>query len=85
MIICTIELKSARGEKHDRPLGVITIANDGTSDDPKYGNYKYAISHAGIYFGKRKEPFKKGKVKGFKRTLSPYRLVYRCLKDAGEV
>jgi hypothetical protein len=38
MIICTIELKSARGEKHDRPLGVITIANDGTSDDPKYVN-----------------------------------------------
>ena len=84
MIQVEIKLRSARGRKYDRILGVVVIANDGTGTAEE-GNYEFALSHAGVYFGKRKEPYKKGKVKGFKRNLSPYRLLYRVLKKAGEL
>jgi hypothetical protein len=84
MIIVTIELKSARGPEHDRTLGKITIANDGTGTE-EVGNYRYELKHAGKFYGKKKGFFKAGKVRGFRRTLSPYRLVQRVLKDAGEL
>lgn len=82
MIVVRIELESARGAARNRLLGVMTIANDGTGSK-EYGNYKYALSHAGKFIG-RKGVFKKGRITGFKRSSSPYRLVQRCLKDAGE-
>jgi hypothetical protein len=84
MIIVKIELKSARGGKRDRILGVMIISNDGTGT-VKLGNYRYTLSHAGIHFGKKKEPYKRGTIKGFRRSSSPYRLIQRCLKDAGEI
>ena len=84
MITVTIELNSAHGRHKDRTLGILVISNDDTGTS-EIGNYKWTLSHAGMYFGKRREPFKSGTVKGFKRSLSPYRLVYRCLKEAREV
>lgn len=84
MIQVTVELKSARGAHRDRPLGCLVISNDGTGT-ALLGNYKYVLSHAGDYFGKRKEPYKTGRVVGFPRRASPYRLIFRCLKDAGEM
>jgi hypothetical protein len=85
MIQVLIELHPHGDATKARPLGLMLITNDGTGD-AEYGNYRYTLSHAGKFFGgTKKEPFKQGRVKKFKRTLSPYRLVQRCLKDAGEV
>lgn len=82
MIRVTLELDvHGKGEKK-RMLAVIVIANDGTGT-AKFGNYEYALSHSGAYLGKRKEPFKKGRIEGFKRTLSPYKLLQLVLEDAG--
>jgi hypothetical protein len=84
MIEVTIRLKSARGKSRDRMLGVIVIGNDGTGTEKK-GNYNYVLSHSGNYFGKRKEPYKKGRIKGYPRKWSVYRLIQRVLRDAGEL
>lgn len=83
MIEVIIKLNVHGLRKKEKLLGFIAIAND-DKGTRKLGNYDYAISHAGIYLGKRKEPFKKGKIKNFPRHLSPYRLVARVLKDARE-
>lgn len=84
MVRVTIELDAHGLGDSVRMLGVMEIVNDGTGTG-EFGNYTYTLSHAGKFFGKRSGPFKKGRVKNFKRTLSPYRLVCRCLKDAMEV
>lgn len=84
MIKVTIELDThGKGEKV-RTIGVIVIANDATGDDT-FGNYEYALSHAGKYIHQKKGVYKKGRILRFKRTLSPYRLLQRVLKDAGEI
>ncbi len=84
MIVVKMELWPGGDKSKARPLGVIMIANDGTGD-AESGDYLVEASHAGKYFGKRKEPYKSGKVKGFLRGLSPYRLLYRALKAINEV
>lgn len=84
MIVVKIEMYPKGREEGSYPLGVMVITNDGTGTQ-EAGNYKYTISHAGVHLGKRKEPYKQGRVRGFRRTASPYRLVQRCLKDAGEI
>lgn len=82
MIKVTVELdKHGKGEEK-KVIGLIIIANDGTGTVEE-GNYAYALSHAGKHMTK-KGVFKSGKIKGFKRSLSPYRLLYRILKDAKE-
>jgi len=83
MIVVTIELWPKGNQDKSRPLGVLAIANDGTGT-PELGNYTWTLSHAGVYFGKRKEPFKKGRLRNFPRHLSPYRLISRILKEAKE-
>jgi hypothetical protein len=83
MVKVTIELLPKGEEEGKRLIGVVLIANDG-SGTVDAGNYEYALSHAGKYLGKRKEPYKKGKVRNFPRRYSPYRLIARVLKDAGE-
>jgi len=71
-------------KKRKRLLGIICIANDGTGTT-KVGNYNYAISHTGKFLFKSKTNiYKKGKVKGFPRNKSVYRLLSRIFKDAGE-
>lgn len=84
MVRVTIELLPGGFEKGKRTLGVIEIANDGTSADRRFGNYTAELSHAGMFFGKRKGPFKRAKVRGFLRSLSPYRLLCRILRAAKE-
>lgn len=82
MIKVIVELDVKGLGKKKRLLCVIVIANDGTGT-AKYGNYAYALSHSGKYLGKRKEPFKEGRVLKFNRSHSPYELISLCLKDAG--
>lgn len=78
MIVVKIEVWPMGIEERARPIGNITIANDGTGDEEK-GNYLAALSHAGFYYGKRKEPWKKGAVKDHPRKLSPYHLVHKAI------
>ncbi|HWB13318.1 MAG TPA: hypothetical protein VG826_29100 [Pirellulales bacterium] len=84
MVVVKIELWPHGDEEQKRPLGVLTIANDG-SGDARVGHYDVTASHAGAYFGRRREPYRTGKVRGFPRQLSPYRLVCRALKAIGEL
>ena len=84
MIVVTMELHPHGDKTKARPLGVIMIANDCTGDE-SLGNYEVTASHAGHFFGKRKEPYKTGKVKGFPRKWSPYKLLARALKAIGEI
>lgn len=83
MIVVRIELWPHGDESSSKPLGVLVISNDGTGNQ-QLGNYSVTASHAGDFYGKRKEPFKQGVVTGFLRHLSPYRLIYRALKAIGE-
>lgn len=83
MIVVKIELWPGGDKEKARPLGVVTLFNDGTGDRAT-GNYNVIASHAGKFFGKKKEPYKKGRVVGFLRNLSPYRLLFRALKALGE-
>jgi hypothetical protein len=84
MIVVKVELWPFGDEDKARLLGVLMIANDGTGDNKK-ASYEVQASHAGKYFGKRKEPYKTGRVEGFLRSLSPYRLIFRALKALGEI
>lgn len=85
MIRITMELLPFGFEQGKRTLGVIEVANDGTGT-AAIGNYTYRLSHAGRYYNpKTKKPYKKGWVAGHRRAASPYKLLYKVLKDAGEV
>lgn len=83
MVVVKVEIWPHGDESKARPLGVVMISNDGTGDTTK-GNYDVVASHAGKYYGKRKEPYKKAKVTGFPRTWSPYKLVAWALKALRE-
>lgn len=78
MIVVKMELWPGGDHTRARILGIIQIANDGTGD-VNFGNYTVEASHAGKYFNKRKEPYRRGRVRGFRRILSPYRLLSRAL------
>lgn len=84
MILVTMELWPSGFKTGKSMLGRIKIWNDRTGSD-KAGNYKYKISHAGKFYGKRKEPYKTGRITGFPRHWSPYKLLSWVLKDAGEL
>lgn len=83
MIVVKVELWPGGDKTRKRPLGRMKIWND-NSGTATAGNYKFELAHAGVYYGKRKGPFKTGRVRNFLRRLSPYRLIYRCLKEAEE-
>lgn len=83
MVVVRIEMWPHGDESKAYPLGAVFIANDGTGD-ASLGNYDVTAVHAGAYFGKRKEPYKTGRVVGFLRKLSPYTLVAKALKAIGE-
>jgi hypothetical protein len=83
MIVVTIELWPGGDRERKKPLGGLIIENDGTGTGG-LGNYKVYALHGGRYFGKE-GIWKKGKVQGFLRKLSPYRLVARALQAVGEV
>jgi hypothetical protein len=80
MIVIKLELWPGGDSSHSRPLGLICIANDGTGDDER-GNYDVAASDCKDV----RKPYKAGKVKGFRRKWSPYRLLGMALKVIGEI
>lgn len=84
MIVVKIEMYPGGDKKGKCGLGVLVISNDGTGTT-KAGNYLYTLSHAGKYFKTKKGVCKHGRVTNFPRAYSPYRLVQRVLKDAGEI
>lgn len=80
MIVVKIELWP-RGLRHKaRELGRVVIANEGTGTDER-GNYKVALSHAGVYAG-QPGAWKGGTVVGHLRKLSPYHLVQSAIASA---
>jgi len=83
MVVVKIEMWPHGDESKAYPLGKIEIANDGTGD-AQSGNYDVTAFHAGIFYGKRREPYKTGRVVGFLRRLSPYALLAKALKAIGE-
>jgi len=80
MIVVNIELWPHGSKDRSKTIGNLVIVNDGTGN-VEHGNYNVALSHAGIYYGKKKEPWKTGSVKNHKRMLSPYHLVYKAIKN----
>jgi hypothetical protein len=78
MLRVTIDLCPGGDTEKARPIGLILIANDGTGTK-SMGNYNVALAHEGRHFGK-KGTYKKGRVKGFYRQMSPYHLVLKALK-----
>lgn len=83
MLRVTIELLPGGSAVGRRTIGVINIGNDGTGT-PEVGNYNVSASHAGKFFDLDRGPYKTGRVVGFLRKLSPYRLLFRALKAMGE-
>lgn len=79
MVVVKLEVWPHGDQSKAYPLGEIQIANDGTGNEVA-GNYEVLAKHAGMYYGKRPEPFKRGRVTGFHRKLSPYRLLCRALQ-----
>ena len=83
MVVVHIELWPGGDKTRARPLGTVRITNDGTGTN-EFGNCTVSASHAGMFYGKRPEPYKTGIVRRFARRLSPYRLVCRALRALGE-
>jgi hypothetical protein len=83
MVVVKIEMWPHGDRSKAYPLGTVLIANDGTGSTTT-GNYEVTASHSGMFYGKRPEPYKTGKVAGFLRKLSVYRLVSRALAAIGE-
>lgn len=82
MVVIKIELWPNGNRAKRKKLGCIHITNDATGTR-HYGNYTVKLFHAGIHVAK-KGVFKAGRVRGFLRTLSPYRLIFRALQAVGE-
>jgi len=80
MVVVKIELHPGGDPEKARPLGLVVISNDGTGSDEQ-GNYDVALAHSGKYYGK-KGVYKRGKVRGFRRALSPYHLIKMALEAA---
>ena len=81
MIVVSIEIWPHGDEEKARSLGNMVITNSGTGTKER-GDYNVVLSHAGMYYGKRKEPWKTGRVTNHLRKLSPYHLVYKAIKNA---
>lgn len=79
VIVIKMELWRGGDPTQVRTLGEIRIINDG-SGTAEVGNYKVEASHAGMYYRPGGKPWKTGRVIGFARRLSPYRLLCRALK-----
>lgn len=81
MVVVRIELWPGGDREKASPLGVVFIANDATGNEA-WGAYDVTLSHAGKFFGRR-GAYRRGRVEGFRRTLSPYHLVARALAACG--
>ena len=81
MVVVKIELWPNGDKEKARTLGAMTISNDGTGDASS-GNYDVGVCHGGSYFGKP-GLWKRGRVRSFRRSMSPYHLVARALSSCG--
>jgi hypothetical protein len=77
MIVVRIELWPGGDEGRKRLIGQARIANDG-SGTAEVGNYDVRLSHSGVY-ADRPGTWKRGRVEGHRRSLSPYHLVIKAL------
>jgi hypothetical protein len=82
MVVVKIEIWPHGDESKAYPFGRINIINDGSGDNGT-GNYKVEALHSGKFVDKP-GIFKTGVVKGFQRTLSVYRLLFRALASIRE-
>ena len=78
MVVIKIELWPKGNENKAREIGRMRVINDGTGN-AQLGNYSVEMDHAGIYYGKRKNPWKTGKVKQHFRMMSPYHLLAKAV------
>ena len=77
MVVVKVELWPKGSEKGAREIARALIWNDGTGD-AKVGNYKAALLHSGIFYGKPGF-WKRGAIKGHQRMLSPYHLIVKAI------
>lgn len=84
MLVVHLEVWPGGDSTKRRKIGQINITNDGTGTE-EVGNYNISASHAGKYYGTNPKPYKIGKLAGFNRSLSPYRLLSRALKAIREM
>lgn len=77
MVVVRIEIWPRGNQERAYKFGEVRIINDGTGD-LETGNYKVEASHSGKFVNKP-GIFKQGVVKGFNRSLSVYRLLFRAL------
>jgi hypothetical protein len=83
MLRITIELLPHGFEGNKRVLGIAEIENDGSGTRVR-GNYKYRLWGELDIAQKKTRPWKSGRVAGFYRMSSSWKLLYRCLKAALE-
>ena len=98
MIVVTVEVRSARGKRHNQVVGCMVLGNLETSSDGKRANYSVRVLRRSVaaYFAERLNPFdretldkldgatvRRGVVEGFPReSYSVWRLVLRALRAA---
>lgn len=80
MLVVKIELWPHGSEAMKTVIGEARIANDGTGT-AVLGNYDVQLAHSGRY-ASRPGVWKRGRVLGHARELSPYHLVLRALQVA---
>jgi hypothetical protein len=81
MIVAEIRLQSARGASRNRKLGVVLIANDGSSNDGRVGHYTVAASRGprGKVYEARVENFPRHS----RSALELLRRALNAIHDAG--
>jgi len=83
MIIVSIHLRSAVTGK-TTTLGIMTISNDGTSTNPKRGNYDVRLGRRDDIDGVMERPLRVARVEKYPRkAFSVWVLVARALKELG--
>ncbi len=79
MIVIKVELHSAITGRQT-PIELMILSNDGTSSDPKRGNYQVAVMRRGVWDKVQRV----GRVAGHARlSLSIWVLILKALKSAG--
>lgn len=81
MIRITIELLPLGLEENRRTLGIAEIENDGTGNIGR-ANYRFRIWGELDIIQKKIRPWKSGRVTGFFRKSSSWKLLHLCLKKA---
>lgn len=80
MVVVKIEVWPHGREEDRYTIGEARIINDCTGTT-ELGNYGVELKHAGKFYGKS-GIWKRGRVVGHQRELSPYHLVMKAIKAA---